>query len=193
MTDVPRICGMAQHEMELLRAGDGDRALGRLRLALQRVEQLASEPATDEQRAEAAYDVAGAYGGVGDEPNAERWFARALAVPAFREGRTWPHRCPSLALRYLWRGDFARAEPVARECVAHARAGRAPGEDALVSALHTHAQALIGLGLNEPAAAELKEALRLARESAWIRQFRAGYEVSVLMHLGRASAVRPSA
>lgn len=188
MSDLPPICGMAQHEMELLRVGDGDRALGRLRLALQRAEQLEAAPATDAQRAEAAYEVGQAYAGVNDDAKAERWLARALAVPAFREGSAWPHHAPSLALRYLWRGDFARAEPIARECVEHARAGRALGEDALASALNTHGQALIGLGLYREAIQALDEMLRVVRASEWIQKFRGGLENTGQLHLGRAYA-----
>lgn len=183
-----RICGFVSHEMELLRAGDGDRALGRLRLALRRAEQLEAAPASDAERAEAAYEVACAYDGVGDDAGAEQWTARALAVPAFRASDAWVHQAPSLALRYLWRGDCARAEPLAAECVRHARDGRRADPDALVSALETHAQALIGIGLHRQAVDALDEALRLARSSEWIRQFRAGLEVSALMHLGRAHA-----
>jgi tetratricopeptide (TPR) repeat protein len=181
-----RICGFARHEMELLRAGGGDRALGRLRLALQRADELESAAAPDVQRAEAAYEVGRAYDGVGDDAGAERWTARALEVPAFRASDRWPHHCPSLALRYLWRGDFARAEPLAAEAVGHAREGRGQGQDALVLALETHGQALIGTGRYADAIDTLDEALRLARASAWLRQFRAGLEVSALMHLARA-------
>jgi tetratricopeptide (TPR) repeat protein len=188
MSDLPPICGFATHEMELLRAGDGDRALGRLRLALRRAEQLDGVAAADAARAEAAYEVGRAYDGMRDEANAELWFARALAVPAFRDLDTWPNHCADLALRSLWRGDFPRAEPLARELVALARAGRGRGEDALVMALDAHGQALIGLGLHREAIAALDEMLRVARASAWIRQFRAGFEVSALMHLGRANA-----
>ena len=184
----PRICGFARHEMELLSAGGGDRALGRLRLALQRADRLEGEGAADVERADAAYEVGQAYDGVGDAANAERWLAQALAVPAFRQSDLWVHYCPSLALRYLWRGDFARAEPLARESVEHARAGRSRGEDALAAGLETHAQALIGLGRHDEAVQALDEALRLARSSAWIRQFRAGIEVSAMLHLGRAHA-----
>jgi tetratricopeptide (TPR) repeat protein len=183
-----RICGFASHEMELLRAGDGDRALGRLRLALRRAEELEAAPATEAQRADAAYEVARAYDGTGDDAAAEQWTARALAVPAFRASDAWVHHAPSLALRYLWRGDFARAEPLAAECVRHAREGRRADLDALAFALETHGQALIGIGLHRQAIDALNEVVRLARESAWIRQFRAGLEVSALMHLGRAHA-----
>jgi tetratricopeptide (TPR) repeat protein len=188
MTDGRRICGFAQHEMDLLRAGDGDRALGRLRLALRRAAELDAAPATDAQRAEAAYEVGQAYAGAGDDESAERWLAGALAVPAFREGGRWPHHCPSLALRYLWRGDFARAEPLARECVEHARTGRRTDQDALVAALVTHAEALVGTGRHQEAVAALDEALRLARASEWIQRFRGGYVVSAYLHLGRAHA-----
>ena len=109
MSELPRICGFATYEMELLRAGDGDRALGRLRLALRRAEELDAAAAPDAERAEAAYEVSRAYDGVGHEANAELWLARALAVPAFRAHDNWPNHCADLALRYLWRGDFARA------------------------------------------------------------------------------------
>src|SRR5215218_1844913 len=135
-----RVCGFAQRDMQLLNAGDGDRALGRLRLALQRAGELDAASAGDAQLADAAYEVGQAYAGVGDDENAEPWLARALAVPAFRAGDRWAHLAPSLALRYLWRGDFARAEPLARECVEHARAGRRKDADALVGALDTLAQ-----------------------------------------------------
>jgi tetratricopeptide (TPR) repeat protein len=188
MSDDFRICGFAQHEIELLRAGDGDPALGRLRLARQLVEKLAREPAADWQRAEAAYEVGRAYDGVGDDANAERWITTALGIPDFRQSESWPRHCPNLALRYLWRGDFARAEPLARECVAHARAGRRTDQDALVLSLLTHAEALIGTGRHAEAVDALDEALRLARASEWIRKFRGGYEVSALLHLGRAHA-----
>lgn len=188
MSGVPRVCGMVQHEMEVLRAGGGDRALGRLRLALQHVERLEEEGAPDVQRADAAYEVGQAYDGLGDPVNAERWLAAALDVPAYRASDRWVHHCPSLALRYLWRGDFGRAEPLARECVEHARAGRGQGEDALASALNTHGQALIGTGRREEAIAALDEALRLARASEWIQRFRAGLEVDAMLHLGRAHA-----
>lgn len=40
MNERPPICGFATHEMELLRAGDGNRELGRLHLALRRAEEL---------------------------------------------------------------------------------------------------------------------------------------------------------
>jgi tetratricopeptide (TPR) repeat protein len=188
MSDDHRICGFAQHETELLRAGDGDPLRGRLRLARQRVEQLARGAAADWQWAEAAYDVGRAYDGVGDDANAERWIATALGIPAFRQSESWPRHCPNLALRYLWRGDFARAEPLARECVDHARAGRRTDQDALVLALQTHAEALVGAGRHAEAVGALEEALRLARASEWIRTFRGGYEVSALLHLGRAHA-----
>lgn len=188
MSSLPRICGFAQHEMEVLRAGDGDRALGRLRLALQRADRLEDQGAPDAERADAAYEVGQAYDGMGDQANAERWLAAALEVPAYRQSARWAHHCPSLALRYLWRGDFARAEPLARECVEHARTGRSQGEDALASALSTHGQALIGAGRHAEAVAVLDEALRLARASEWIQRFRAGLEVDVMLHLGRAHA-----
>jgi tetratricopeptide (TPR) repeat protein len=188
MSELPRICGFATHEMELLRAGDGDRALGRLRLALQRAAQLDGGPAPDAALAEAACEVGQAYNGVGDDANAELWLARALAVPAFRESESWPNHCADLALRYLWRGDFPRAEPLAREGVELARAGKGRGEDALVMALDTHAQALIGIGRHREAIRELDETLRLARASEWIQRFRGGFEVSALTQLGRAHA-----
>jgi tetratricopeptide (TPR) repeat protein len=183
-----RICGFAQHEMEVLRAGDGDRNLGRLRLALRRFEQLADDPAAEAARGDAAYEVGRAYDGVGDDANAELWIARALANRAYRESDRWPHHCPSLALRYLWRGDVARAEPLAREAVEQARAGRGLGQDALVLALQTHGEALIGTGRFAEAIAALDEALRLFRASAWMQKFRAGYAVSAMLHLGRANA-----
>ncbi|HEV7588250.1 MAG TPA: tetratricopeptide repeat protein, partial [Longimicrobium sp.] len=186
MSDDFRICGFAQHEIELLRAGGGDRALGRLRLALERADKLERGGAQESARAEAAYEVGQAYDGLGDDANAERWLASALAVPAYRAGERWPHHCPSLALRCLWRGDFARAEPLARECVEHARTGRRTDQDALVLALLTHAEALIGAGRHAEAVDALNEGLRLARASEWIRKFRGGYELSALMHLGRA-------
>lgn len=188
MSSLPRICGFVQHELEVLRAGGGNRALGRLRLALQRAEQLEGQGAPDAERADAAYEVGQAYDGLGDQANAERWLAAALAVPAYRASERWAHHCPSLALRYLWRGDFGRAEPLARECVDHARAGRSQGHDALASALSTHGQALIGAGRYDEAIAALDEALRLARASEWVRRFRAGLEVEVMLHLGRAHA-----
>jgi tetratricopeptide (TPR) repeat protein len=186
-----RICGFAQHEMEVLRAGDGDRSLGRLRLALRRAQELDAASAAEAERGEAAYEVGRAYDGMGDDANAELWMARALATRAWRESDRWAHHCPSLALRYLWRGDFARAEPLAREAVEHARAGRTLGEDALVGALQTHGEVLIGTGRADEAVATLDEALRLARASAWIQQFRAGYTVSAMLHLGRPRGAGP--
>jgi tetratricopeptide (TPR) repeat protein len=72
--------------------------------------------------------------------------------------------------------------------VEHARAGRALGQDALVMALDTHGQALIGLGRHREAIGVLDEAVRLARASEWIRQFRAGFEASALIYLSRAHA-----
>jgi tetratricopeptide (TPR) repeat protein len=188
MNELPPICGFATHEMELLRAGDGDRALGYLRLALRRAEELAAASAPEAAQGEAAYEVARGYDGVGDDANAELWFARALAVPAYRAGDAWPSHCSSLALRYLWRGDFERAEPLAREAVEHARAGRALGQDALVMALETQGQALIGVGRHREAIAVLDEAVRLAGASEWMRQFRGGFEVDALTHLARAHA-----
>jgi tetratricopeptide (TPR) repeat protein len=184
----PPICGFAQHDMELLHAGDGDRALGYLRLALRRAEELAAASAPKGAQGEAAYDVARGYDGVGDDANAESWYARALAVPAYRASPAWPHACPSLALRYLWRGDFERAEPLAGESVEHARTGRALGQDALVMALVTQGQALIGLGRHREAIPVLDEAVRLAGASEWMRQFRGGFEVDALTHLARAHA-----
>ena len=181
-----RICGFAQHEMALLAAGDGDRALGRLRLALQRVEVLRNAP--EAERAEAAFEVGLAYDGTGDAASAERWFAEALAVPAFREGARWPPRCLSHALRYLWRGAFADAEPFAREAVAHARAGQAPGTDALAQALVTHGEALLGLGRPDAALPLLDEARAHYEASPWMQQFRAGLAVSIRYHEGRALA-----
>lgn len=188
MSDELRICGTAHHEMQLLRAGDGDAALGRLRLARELAEKLAREPAADWQRAEAAYEVGRAYEGVGDDAAAERWITTALGIPEFRQSDGWPRHCADLALRYLWRGDFARAEPLARECVEHARAGRRRDQDALVAALMTHAETLIGAGHDAEAVDALEEALGLARASEWIRKFRGGYELSALLHLGRAHA-----
>ena len=183
------ICGFVTHEMELLRAGDGDRALGRLRIALARMEALEATPgATDAARAEVAYEVGRGYDGVGDDANAELWIGRALADPAFRAGEPWPSHCRDLSLRYLWRGDLERAEPLARESVAHARERRLSGQDALVGTLDTHAETLLGLGRHAEAAVVAGEAVRLARKSEWVQRFRAGLEATALVHLGTALA-----
>jgi tetratricopeptide (TPR) repeat protein len=183
------ICGFVTHEMELLRAGDGDRALGRLRLALRWMEALdAASGDTDGARAEAAYEVGRGYDGVGDVANAEAWIARAQAMPAFRAGERWPSHCRDLSLRYLWRGDFERAEPLARESVAHARERRLSGPDALVGALDAHAETLLGLDRHAEAAVVAQEAVRLAQKSEWVQRFRAGYQATALMHLGQALA-----
>lgn len=183
------ICGFVTHEMELQRAGDGDRALGRLRLALRWMEALDAAPGTsDAARAEAAYEVGRGYDGVGDDANAELWIGFALDDPAFRDSASWPSHCRDLSLRYLWRGDLERAEPLARESVAHARDGLLRGPDALVGALDTHAETLLGLGRHAEAAVVAQEEVTLAQQSEWVQRFRAGYQATALTHLGRALA-----
>src|SRR5690349_14170709 len=109
-----RVCGFAQHEGELLAAGDGDRAVGRLRLALRRFEELVNEPQDNDpwleplvvRQAAAALQIGEAYDALQEHENAERWYERALGVRAFRESERWPLSCVSHALRYLWRGEF---------------------------------------------------------------------------------------
>jgi tetratricopeptide (TPR) repeat protein len=193
--DDHRICGFAQRDMALLSAGDGDRKVGRLRLALRAFEKVDGETAVDEpgwrglglRRAEAAFEVGEAYDGLGDRENAESWFERALAVRAFRESESWAHACLNHALRYLWRGDFARAEGFAREAVEQVRSGRRRDEFAFVSALETQASALVGVGRSAEALAPLEEAMRFFRASAGLKHL-GGIEFSILLVQGRAYA-----
>ncbi len=189
MTDDMRVCGFARHEMELLSAGDGDRKLGRLRLALAAFEKCVAAEGADAQRGEAMCDIAEAYDTMNDVPAATGWLDRALALDAFRTSDAWAWRSHSAALRYLWRGDHLRAVALAGDALSFARRkGAEASEGGVIGVLVTLADALVGAGQPADALPLVSEGRALFARSAWLQKHSPGYLIELPYHEGRALA-----
>jgi tetratricopeptide (TPR) repeat protein len=185
--DSYRVCGFATHEGELLLAGDGDRAKGRLVLALRALAELPPSEPDEAKLGSALIDVGSAYEGVSDLANAELYYARALALPAYRASPSFLHWLPNLSLGALWRGDFARAETLFREQLERVR-GASGSESDVVSALKGLGEALLGLGRAGEAVPLLEDGLALLLASSQPWQGPCGHQIAILRMLGRAFA-----
>ena len=111
MSDDFRICGTALHHMELLDAGDGDMAKGRLVLAEKRLAEEEARLGPEDPRLEqAVWAVASALATLERHDAAEPLVARHGARAENPQDEALAGRLYEQALGDLWRGEHRRAE-----------------------------------------------------------------------------------
>lgn len=182
------VCGTALLAGRELEAGEGNRALGRMRLAERELVSREERGASSLEIAKAALDLSESLEALGEQERAKIFLERALATPGFRTSDDWAHACQSHALRSLWRKDFARAASFAREYVHFARTGRARDPEPIVDALVTLAEACIGAGEHREARGLLLEAKERYEVSSALQKHFGGFELGILLHTARAEA-----
>lgn len=186
--DESPVCGTAVLAGRELEAGEGNRALGRMRLAERELSSREERGESPLAIAKAALDLSEALEAMGEQERAKAFLERALRTPGFRTSDDWAHACQSHALRALWRKDFARGASFAREYVHFARTGRARDPEPIVDALVTLAEACIGLGDYREARGLLLEARERYDVSSALQKHFGGFELGILLHTARAEA-----
>lgn len=186
--DESPVCGTALLAGRELEAGEGNRALGRVRLAERELASREERGASPLEVAKAALDLSESLEALGEPERAKTFLERALSTPGFRTSDDWAYACQSHALRALGRKDYARAASFAREYVHFARIGRARDPEPIVDALVTLAEACIGAGDHREARGLLIEARERYDVSSALQKHFGGFELGILLHTARAEA-----